>query len=202
MGFTAYDGYIEKLGGNGWIRVKFDDGTEWPLPEYLRVHVSRSGKREGFKVLEGRFFGKTATVVKKGWSWSDWDWDKSYFEEGSAHKGPVTMTFYRKSKYLEVAGLGKIDTITLKSNPVPVGTHEIEIPYEVHSLGSGYTSRAKYAKTWFRIGHSGDRFLHCGRVSAGCITVTDIEQWDKIYNRLIVARKNLVSVGTVTVIDR
>jgi hypothetical protein len=43
--------------------------------------------------------------------------------------------------------------------------------------------------TWFRIGHSGDRFLHPCRVSAGCVTVKDIGEWTKIYNYLINSRK-------------
>ncbi len=58
MRFTdAYFGYIEKLGGDGWLRVKFDNGAGliWPLPEYLKVSVIKPGEREEFVILEGRF---------------------------------------------------------------------------------------------------------------------------------------------------
>lgn len=57
----------------------------------------------------------------------------------------------------------------------------------------------KYAKTWFRIGHEGSRFLHVGRRSLGCITVIDKEKWTDIYNHLIKSRKDLKNIGDVTV---
>lgn len=45
--------YIENLGGDGWLRVKFDDGLVWPLPEYLQVLLTKSADREEFTVLYG-----------------------------------------------------------------------------------------------------------------------------------------------------
>ena len=58
------------------------------------------------------------------------------------------------------------------------------------------------AKTWFRIGHSGDRYLHAGGFSLGCMTITEVVRWGEIYNGLIKARKgDLMSVGVLEVID-
>ena len=55
---------------------------------------------------------------------------------------------------------------------------------------------------WFRIGHSGDRYLHPGRVSAGCISITETARWMEIYDVLIKARKgDLMSVGILEVVD-
>ena len=55
---------------------------------------------------------------------------------------------------------------------------------------------------WFRISHSGERYLHPGMVSAGCISVTETKRWMEIYNTLIKARKgDFMSVGTFEVID-
>ena len=85
-------------------------------------------------------------------------------------------------------------------NPVPLGSHNIEIPDAPHSLGSGYLGSAKYARTWFRVGNKGDRYLHCGQVSLGCITVKDVGSWDKIYEHLIKSRKNNQSVGVIKVV--
>ncbi|MFD0862135.1 hypothetical protein ACFQ1M_07935 [Sungkyunkwania multivorans] len=206
--FEAYFGHVEKLGGNGWLRVRFDDGLVWPIPEFLRVKVNKTGDRESFQVLEGRMAGKTATVKKKGWEWTSWDWDRSYFEQsvhlgkGCPHTGSASVTFYRLTERLEVTGLGTFNAITDTRNPTPLGSFDLEIPYEPHPGGGYYTSDSKYAKTWFRVGHSGDRFLHPGRISAGCITVTDTRQWDKIYQHLIVSRKDDQSIGTVKVVDR
>jgi hypothetical protein len=204
MSYKSYFGYIEKLGGNGWLNVKLNDGFIWPLPEFLKVHVVKSNSREEFEILEGRFMGKKASVKKKGWTWSDWD--GSFFEndirQGYPYKGSAEMTFYIKSKKLEIVGLGEYDAITDPSNPTLTGMHDIEIPYEPHPGGDSYTGQAKYAKTWFRVGHSGDRFLHCGNISAGCITVKDIDKWDEIYKHLIVSRKGFDSIGTVEIIDQ
>jgi len=204
MGYKSYYGYIEKLGGNGWLNVKLNDGFTWPLPEFLKVFVTKSGDREEFEILEGRFRGKKASVKRKGWKWSDWD--GSFFEsdlrKGYPYRKAAEMTFYIKSEKLEIEGLGKYDAFTLEDNPPPIGHHDIEIPYELHPKGSSYTGQAIYAKTWFRIGHSGDRFLHCGMGTLGCITVRDIDKWDEIYKHLIISRKGFDSVGTVKVIDK
>ena len=60
---------------------------------------------------------------------------------------------------------------------------------------------SRYAKTWFRIGHSGDRYLHPGERSAGCITVKDTKRWTEIYRHLIISRKHdSRSIGVVKVI--
>ena len=88
------------------------------------------------------------------------------------------------------------------SNPVPSGKHNLEIPYEAHSLGAPYQRESRYSTTWFRISHSGDRFLHPGRISAGCITVTNIKAWTRIYEYLIKARKgDNKSVGRIEVVE-
>ncbi|MBA4747030.1 MAG: hypothetical protein H2058_17455 [Muricauda sp.] len=206
MSYNSYFGYIESLGGNGWLRVKLNDGFIWPLPEFLKVLVTKSGDREEFEILEGRFNGKKATVKKKGWRWDQWDWDMSFFEddirEGHPHRGAAEMRFYIKSKKLEIDGLGEFYAKTQEDNPPPLGKYDIEIPYEPHPGGDYYTGQSTYAKTWFRIGHSGDRFLHCGNVSAGCITVKDIHRWDEIYKHLIISRKDFDSIGTVEIIDK
>ncbi len=205
MFYESYVGYIEKLGGNGWLRVKLNNGFTWPLPEFLKIHVVKSGSREEFEILEGRFRGKKASVKKKGWRWDQWDWDMSFFENdirrGHPYKPSAKMRFYIKSEKLEIDGLGEFHAKTDASNPPPLGRHDIEIPYEPHPGGDYYKGKARYAKTWFRVGHNGDRFLHCGNVSEGCITVKEIHRWDEIYKHLIVSRKGFDSIGTIEVWD-
>ncbi len=202
----SYIGYIERLDGNGWLKVKLNDGLVWPLPEFLKVFVTKSADREEFQILEGRFINKKASVKKKGWRWDQWDWDKSFFEndirQGYPYKEAAELTFFIKSEKLEIIGLGKYNAFTQDNNPPPIGKHDIEIPYEPHPGGSSYTAQATYAKTWFRIGHSGDRFLHCGEGTLGCITVRDIHKWDEIYKHLIVSRKDFHTIGTVNIVNK
>lgn len=80
--------------------------------------------------------------------------------------------------------------------------YDIEIPDYPHSGGARYEKQAPRAKTWFRIGHNGERYLHTGGYSLGCITITEIIRWVEIYNKLIKARKgDSISVGILEVID-
>ncbi len=93
--------------------------------------------------------------------------------------------------------IAPVNGIIDATNPVPQGKHDIEIPDFQHTeYGSGYGA---FATTWFRIGHSGDRYLHPGRVSAGCVTITDISQWPSIWSYLINSRKDNRSVGEITI---
>lgn len=126
MSFTIYNGYIEKMGGDGWLNVIFNDGLRWSLPEYLQVQVTKSTNREEFTILEGRWKGKKASMQRKGWSL--WDWDGSYFEEnirrGSPHRTGAEMTYYRKSKELKIVGLGTYNLELDPNNPIPLGAHD------------------------------------------------------------------------------
>ncbi|MFC1495833.1 hypothetical protein ACFL52_00275 [Candidatus Margulisiibacteriota bacterium] len=87
----------------------------------------------------------------------------------------------------------------VETNPLKSGKYDLGIPYEPHDTGWRYLKESKYAKTWFRIGHKGEIFLHVGSASAGCITVTDKKKWTKIYNLLIRSRKDSLSIGEVIV---
>ena len=67
--------------------------------------------------------------------------------------------------------------------------------------GANYPE-AKRAKTWFRIGHGGERYLHTGSRSLGCMTVIEAKRWMEIYGALIKARKgDFMSIGVLEVID-
>jgi len=45
--------------------------------------------------------------------------------------------------------------VTDPRNPIPSGIHDLELPYELHRYGAGYRQQAAFARTWFRVGHSG-----------------------------------------------
>ncbi|MCJ8290126.1 MAG: hypothetical protein HRT58_10725 [Crocinitomicaceae bacterium] len=186
--------YVENVSPGGWLNVRLTaSNIVAPLPYMLKVSFEkRTGGRDYFKILEGLHIDKEASVSEK-------DAHSSYLVTGSGHSRPAICEFDKTKKTFKITGLGTFTAFTDPSNPVPNGVHEIEIPAAPHDLGSGYLAFSEYAKTWFRVGNVGDRFLHPGRVSLGCITVDETISWTQIYTFLIKSRNNSRSVGTVNV---
>lgn len=181
--------------GKGWLRVYMADGTYESLPYTLAIQYTHTKeKREYFTILEGLHSGKSASVSLNP--------DGTTRFVSKDPRGPaVSFRFSKRAETLtNLSSGGTYAAITDPRNPIATGTYDIEIPDAPHSGGAYYEDRATYAKTWFRLGHSGDRYLHPGRISAGCVTVTDVPSWDGIYFALIAARKaDKRSVGTLTV---
>lgn len=71
---------------------------------------------------------------------------------------------------------------------------------EPHQGGNPYMSITRYARTWFRLGREGDRYLHVGDQSAGCITVLHKRKWTRICLFLLRSRKDSRTVGMLKVI--
>ena len=184
---------------DGWLTVRHANGSTYPpLPEYLRVnHTDTEGGRDQFTIVEsgrnGALVGEEASVTRKPDG-------GSYLTTGASYSGPASVSFNQSSAELRYGSRGPVRAITDPNNPIPEGTHNLEIPYEAHPGGGRYTGEARYAKTWFRVGHSGDRFLHTGNVSAGCATVQSVGEWDNIYQYLITSRTgDTKSVGEIEV---
>ncbi len=187
--------HITNADGKGGLIVRWPDGTTVPaLPQYLRVeYLKAEAGREHFKVLEGLRAGSAASVKIKGPG-------QSYLANGDPQQPAGTIKFNRTTGQLWYGTSGPIQAKTLAANPAPLGTYDLEIPDEVHSIGTPYLRDSPFATTWFRVGHSGDRFLHPGRISAGCVTVTDTKKWTEIYNYLIRRRKgDGKSVGMIII---
>jgi hypothetical protein len=95
----------------------------------------------------------------------------------------------------------KYKTVDYPKAPWKRGLYDIEIPDYAYRGGANYPE-AKRAKTWFRIGHSGERYLHTGSRTLGCITIIETKRWMEIYNASIGARKgDFMSVDVLEVID-
>lgn len=189
--------HVTNADGKGWLIVKWSDGSTVPaLPQFLLVDsIKTEGGRDYFKVLEGPRLGKEASVKRK----SD---GGSYLGTGNPTESAATVKFNRTTGQLWYGDSGPIKATTQAGNPAPLGLHDIEIPDEVHRMGEPYQIDSPFATTWFRVGHAGDRYLHPGRVSAGCVTVTDTKKWTDVYNCLIKRRKgDNKSVGTIEVVE-
>lgn len=185
---------------SGWLRVKLEPaGNIIPLPQYLKVsYRERKNNRDYFHINEGIYKGKEASVSIKSTTTSWLASPLPNYNEG-AH-----LTFIIKEKKL-ITPIGSFNAFT-DENPIEPGSYPIQIPDFPHSIGEAYTPIASKAISWFYLGvghavkNNNDRYLHPGRVSLGCITITDISKWDSLYNYLIKCRTNGgINVGSVTV---
>ena len=180
---------------DGWLRTLLEDNkTKIYLPAFLRVKMERSdNKREYFTILEGQYRGKSASVILKN-DGSSWFITGVKLEPMARAKYSISQkTFILKGK--------KYKTVDYPKVPWKKGLYDIEIPDYAHGGGT-YYPEAQRAKTWFRIGHFGEKYLHTGGRSLGCMTVIETKRWMEIYNALIKARKgDFMSVGVLEVID-
>ena len=181
---------------HGWLTVRLeDDKSIVSLPAYLEVKIERvDAKREYFTILEGPYRGRPASVRLRGDG-------SSWFLTGVKHE-PMVRAKYSISQKLFILKGKKYKTVDYPEMPWRKGLYDIEIPDYPHKSGRNYLKKSKRAMTWFRIGHSGERYLHTGSRSLGCITIVETERWMEIYNALIRARKgDFMSVGVLEVID-
>ncbi|MFA6375787.1 MAG: hypothetical protein WCX69_00090 [Candidatus Paceibacterota bacterium] len=180
----------------GWLNIILEsDKTFVSIPAYTKIKTEKiEKKREYFIPLEGAYRGKLATVKLT-------DDGTSQFISGIVHK-PMAHAQYSISQKILSLGDKKYKAADHPDSPWKKGLYDIEIPDYPHQGGARYQKDAPRAKTWFRVGHSGARYLHTGMQSLGCLTVVEVSRWAEIYNALIKARKgDSASVGVLEVID-
>lgn len=179
---------------DGWLMVRIGSTeVKESLPTYLKVKVDRKDdKREYFTILEGVYRGKLASVKLR-------EDGSSQFVSDIQHESVVYATYSISKKVLTLKGK-KYKTVDYENAKWQKGLYDIEIPEAPHT--GRLNDTIKRASTWFRIGHTGDRYLHTGQRSLGCITVVENSRWMEIYNVLIKSRKNdFMSVGVMEVVD-
>ena len=176
----------------GWLTVIDESGKRIALPETLCVELFRvADGREHFTITEGPHRGKRASVRLNPDG-------SSVLSESDPRGRPVRATYSVSRKTLTV-GTTSYATVDYPLRPWALGTYDIEIPDAPHKGGLRYPEASR-SRTWFRVGHAGDRFIHTGAASAGCITVVDRSKWDQICAALVRGRKgDRVSVGTIEV---
>jgi hypothetical protein len=182
---------------NGWLKVKIADGNIIYLPAFLKVQPEYvEGGREYFKILEGSYKNKKASV-----NLDNANNKSSRLLTDVKHESLIYLQYSISKKKL-IIGNKKYQATDYKETPWKKGWYDIELPDYPHTGGRGYLDKSFRAKTWFRIGHEGERYLHTGGNSLGCITITEVEKWSEIYDKLIKARKgDFLSVGVLEVID-
>ena len=185
--------YVEEEEG-GWLRILPENKKkEIAIPKYLKLLLhSVDLKREYFTILEGVLRGSKASVELKN--------GISHLSSHNSHTQAVQMTYSISKKVLTFQGK-TYRAVDYENVRWKKGFYDIEIPDYPHEGGLHYPG-SHYATVWFRIGHTGDRYLHTGTRSAGCITLVEQKKWDQMYKVIIQARKgDSLSVGILEVID-
>jgi len=179
----------------GLKRLLDRDKSKINLPAFLKIKKEKSdAKREYFLIMEGAYRGEYASVTLR-------DGGTSQFVSGIIHE-PMAYVKYSISQKIFFLDGKKYKAADHPDSPWKKGLYDIEIPDYPHRGGARYQNEAPRAKTWFRIGHSGARYLHTGSRSLGCLTIVEVSRWSEIYNALIKARKgDSASVGVLEVID-
>lgn len=186
--------YVGGLNPNSWLSVLLDAGFEVQLPHFLGVElVELTSQGIHFRILEGRFKGEFAQISSSAGS----DYLR---QEIGIRKESARLQLRKSSQRLQIPGLGEFPVVLDPSNPLPMGSYVVDIPDEPHDLGRPYPDQAKYARTWFRLGETGDRYLHTGRVSAGCVTVETVESWDRICKFLLRCLLDSKAIGILEVL--
>lgn len=178
----------------GWLRVvRESDASLISLPAYLSVQPHETnGGREYFTIMEGLEVGNRASVRLQ-------EDGSSYLTIGYPYTDPVQLKYSISKKILAVDGKSYA-TRDYPEAPWEMGTYDIELPDAPHPGGRPYP--VEHAMTWFRVDHNGDRYIHMGNASLGCITVIEHRKWEEIYEALVKARAgDAKSVGTLEVVD-
>ncbi len=194
LNVTAGRLFVDDISPDGWLIAQLDGGSQVILPHSLEIECSRQeAGRELFKILEGAHLGRLASAALGAGN-------LSHFVLNMPRMAPARLSYARQDNRMHIEGLGDFATRPNESNPVPVGTYPICIPDLPHARVRQYLRQAPHAKLWFRIGMEGDRYIHPGTVTQGCITVSQIDSWEQIYHHLIYSRSgDQQTVGTLEV---
>jgi hypothetical protein len=168
--------YVTDADRKGWLSVvpdgvapslaAADPTRQLALPQMLKVDVYKTeAGREFFKVLEGPNMGKKASVKLEIPG-------RSFLATSASIGGGARLRLNRKLQQIWFGGRGPFSAFTQASNPVPIGSWNIEIPDAPHDAPTLYGNYSPYYRTWFRVlvSASSDRYVHLGVISHGCVT--------------------------------
>jgi hypothetical protein len=197
--------YLPEQGGQGFVDVIVSStGERIALPGYLKSnYIKIANNRDYFIPYEGKWKDQELSITRKPDG-------ESYLIEGKILAAarivvnPTTAKLWYGAVGSEVGPVfAEIDP----QKPLPDGEYNLSVPDEPHrDFGDQYLNQTSYAMVWYPIpadinqdGIEDDRFLHCGRVSAGCITVRDFSYWTKLHKYLYNRRLRDDVVGIITI---
>lgn len=185
--------YIRDI-DEGWLNVTIAN-TKVALHSFLKVKLQREkSKLQYFTILEGSYKGKEAQVKFD-------DDGSSFLDEGNPYTDAVTMIYSISKKILTVNDKN-YKTRDYKESQLSKGLYEVQLHDYPHAGGEPYMDVAKKAKVWFRIGKDGERYIHTGTYSLGCITLIENHKWDGLYSVLVRSRtRDDRSIAVLKVVD-
>lgn len=197
--------YLPEQGGQGFVDVIVSsNGERIPLPGYLKSnYIKIANNRDYFIPYEGKWKDQELSITRKPDG-------ESYLIEGKVLEAARIVVNPAKEKlwYGAVGSeVGPVFAQLFPGNPLPDGVYNLAVPDEPHrDFGAKYLNETPYAMVWYPIpadinqdGIEDDRFLHCGNVSAGCVTVRDVKHWTKLHRYLYNRRLKDGFVGIVTI---
>jgi hypothetical protein len=200
---AAQDRFVRAT-SDGWLLV-LASGTKTSLPSGLKVSLTNTtGGRDYGVVLEGVLAGTTFDVSAGNLETSFKRVDALTVTVKKRAGGPLEIGGVKYELEVNISytqggaqkTIGPFAATTDSNNPVPSGQKDIEIPDAPHAKGLGYSA---HSTVWFRIGHEGDRYVHAGQISAGCLTCAP-KHWEDIYAVLHCARDGTATnVGKLVV---
>jgi hypothetical protein len=192
--------YLPEQDDQGFVDViVISTGARIALPGYLKVNYIRTtNNRDYFIPYEGKWKNQELSITRKP------DDGGSYLVKGRILNAARIVVNPKTARLWYGAVGSQVGPIFAQidpENPLPDGEYKLSVPDEAHrDFGEQYLDRTQYAMVWYPvIADALNRYLHCGRVSEGCITVRDIEQWTKIYRYLYNHRLSDDVVGIITI---
>ena len=185
---------IKDVDPNGWVLARARADVSIPLPAGIAVELtSLKDGRENFVVLEGVHKGTDASIALD--------------ENGITHltrlltrDQAIAMKLIRDRWVLQIPDVGEFEVMKMEpAETIYPGTYNICLPDSPHQPGKRFRSKARHAESWFRIGDEGDRYIHPGSRTKGCVTVKDLAAWEIIYSHLIKGRLDNGHIGTLEV---
>lgn len=181
---TPQDRYVRST-TDGWLQVMIN-GRRNSLPSGLLVSLIRTASGRDYGVVkEGALAGVAFDVSSGNLVATYGRFTDLRLKVITRAAGPVTVNGVSYDLELRIQYRDGATTrtsgphlaFTQRSNPVPTGIHDLEIADHPHEGGQGYGATAT---VWFLIGHTGDRYLHPGTISLGCMTCLPAS-WDEIH---------------------
>lgn len=183
---VTLESYYVKTKSDGWLGFKLEDDSIISLCDYTRlVYLKEQNDRVYFKIndISSTHNNRICSIKKSAFP-------LLFTKEAYTKKDVLLFLKYKGDTQGTLIVNGKSYTAELThNNRIEIGTHRVMRPDSPHGLARGYGVSGNLV--WFPIsvasegGTSRGRYLHVGRVSAGCISISDTDKWVEIYNYLI-----------------
>lgn len=198
---AAQDKYIPAT-SDGWLNVKINNVIS-SLPSGLKVAFTNSSSGRDYATVSEGVLAGTDFDVKSGNLVDTYTrFNNLQITVAARSGGPVVID--GESYDLDISlsykdgsaskSAGPFPALTDPANPLPWGKHPVEIADFPHDKGLPYKP---HGTVWFRLGTTGDRYLHPGKVSNGCMTCAP-PNWTKIFQIVHCSRKDSKTAGELT----